>query len=99
MLICCRYDNVNNNLLYNRYNALSQYYSSSSGSSTENPYDRYINLEEGGGRQPDNFNLDTQFSNNQVICYSITSIFHSHHDDTKPVLLLTGSEEHIPTAH
>merc|ERR1712061_451788 len=40
-------------------------YSSSSGSSTENPYDRYINLEEGGGRQPDNFNLDTQFSNNQ----------------------------------
>jgi len=60
-----RYDNVNNNLLYNRYNALSQYYSSSSGSSTENPYDRYINLEEGGGRQPDNFNLDTQFSNNQ----------------------------------
>ena len=24
---------------------------------------------------------------------------HSYHDDTKPVLLLTGSEEHIPTAH
>jgi len=56
-----RFDNVNNNnnMLYNRYNALSHYYNSQT--STDNPYDRYINMDE---RQPDNF-VDSQFSHHQ----------------------------------
>jgi len=53
-----RYDNVNNNnMLYNRYNSLSHYYNSQT---SENPYDRYINMED----RQDNY-IDTQFSNNQ----------------------------------
>merc|ERR1719195_1699556 len=55
-----RFDNVNNNLLYSRYNALNQYYSTTTSDTTG--YDRYINTEE---RQTDNFNIDSQFTNNQ----------------------------------
>merc|ERR1719221_222351 len=49
-----RFDNVNNNLLYSRYNALNQYYSTTTSDTTG--YDRYINTEE---RQTDNFNIDS----------------------------------------
>lgn len=56
-----RFDNVNNNLLYNRYNAINQYYNSTTSDTTG--YDRYINTEE---RQTDNFNIDSQFTNNQT---------------------------------
>jgi len=54
-----RFDNVNNNLLYNRYNAINQYYNTTTSDTTG--YDRYINTEE---RQTDNFKIDTQFTNN-----------------------------------
>jgi len=56
-----RFDNVNNNLLYNRYNAINQYYNNTTSDTTG--YDRYINTEE---RQTDNFNIDSQFTNNQT---------------------------------
>jgi len=56
-----RFDNVNNNLLYNRYNAINQYYNTTASDTTG--YDRYINTEE---RQTDNFNIDSQFTNNQT---------------------------------
>ena len=71
-----RFDNVNNNLLYNRYNAINQYYNTTTSDTTGYVvskriiaellmsacrYDRYINTEE---RQTDNFNIDTQFTNN-----------------------------------
>jgi len=56
-----RFDNVNNNLLYNRYNAINQYYNTTTSDTTG--YDRYINTEE---RQTDNFNIDSQFTNNQT---------------------------------
>merc|ERR1719189_2586918 len=54
-------NNNNNNVHYNRYNSLNQYYSSA------DPYERYMNESEGGGRadnssynsysQPTNINL------------------------------------------
>lgn len=56
-----RFDNVNNNLLYNRYNAINQYYNTTASDTTG--YDRYINTED---RQTDNFNIDSQFTNNQT---------------------------------
>jgi len=56
-----RFDNVNNNLLYNRYNAINQYYNNTTSDTTG--YDRYINTEE---RQTDNFNIDSHFTNNQT---------------------------------
>ena len=75
-----RFDNVNNNLLYNRYNAINQYYNTTTSDTTGYVislgnhsrallisdlcrYDRYINTEE--RQQTDNFNIDTQFTNNQ----------------------------------
>lgn len=52
-----RYDNANNNLMYNRYNAISQYINTQSISDN---YDRFINLSD--RQQQDNY-IDTQYSN------------------------------------